>query len=96
MEDRKLTPTFIRTRGIDENLIPAIVQVLNKFKWEKVGIVFQKIAKYTEIKDLLLSELQRLGFPTPYLVGIKPYQSLKNDSFVVETFSDIKKHAKSR
>ena len=96
VEDKRLAPTFIRSMGVDENLIPAIIRVLTTFKWSKIAIVYEKIAKYKKIKDLLVGELERDGFPTPYIVGIKQYQPLSDDSFVVKTFSDIKENAKSR
>ena len=96
VDRKKLTPTYVRTLGVDEYLIPAIIKVLQKFHWKKIGLIFERRAKYIEIKDSLLALLEKNDFPDPYIIGIEKYEEMRDDTFVRKTFSDIKDHAKSK
>ena len=92
---KDLFPTFVRTKAPSSQVSRTIDAVLNKFQWEKVGILYSKEEEWRRIAEDINRYLEKNNKIVTYTAEIPNVCAIDNRS-CDEVFTGIEERARSK
>ena len=99
VSDKRLYPTFARTFAVHTQVSPSLIAFLNHFKWKSVGILYEDLPRWIEVKDYIVAMLHKNNITVRIQKAMKHFMDYhsKNDSEIhMNIMSEVKAESRSK
>lgn len=98
-------PTFVRTLAVHTKIMPTVLAILHKFKWDKVAIVTERVDQYLRTTEYMKREFKKHKVTLTYSAEVQDLAGYEDAALLNNTkpeeeykniIDNIKRKARSK